>query len=159
MSVLVAELTVATNHSGRNCCESADSLFWNSVKRRQFKFGHWREVRGKQEERIRRGSGCERHQLRVWPASGFQNWRGAETRACARRPWACQPVPAIHPPAQCSIVPHQPTHSFWRNATNFANIYSDWYCADICARYHMCQSKPGAVHTLTNCLLAYDMFQ
>ena len=45
------------NHSGRNCCESADSLFWNYVKSRQFKFGHWREVRGKQEERSESGEG------------------------------------------------------------------------------------------------------
>ena len=67
-------------------------------------------------------------------------WRRAETLACASRlagpghasHQQCQPVPlpAIQPPAQCSIVPRQPTHSFWRNATNFANInYSKWYCA------------------------------
>ena len=78
------------------------------------------------------GSGCKRHKLRVW-SSGFQNFltRSRDWSLCkaTSRPWACQP-PASH----CQPFSHQlnaqlshnqPTHSFWWNATNFANIFHD----------------------------------
>ena len=145
-------LTQATNHCSCNCCESRQSLFCYSVKSRHFKLGHLREVnRRKEVDRLSCESEGQVARDINWESGPGRDlkifWRRPETaslcKQTGRLPWACQPlpVPGIQPPAQCSIVPHQPTHSFWRNATNFANInYSDWYCADISAGYNMQQS-------------------
>ena len=124
----------------------ATHCFATTFKSRQLKFGHWRGR--KKVNRLSCESEVQVARDIIWESGPGRDlkifWRRAETsslcKQTGRLPWACQPlpVPGIQPPTQCSIVPHQPTHSFWRNATNFANInYSDWYCADISAGYHI----------------------
>ena len=83
------------------------------------------------------GPYCKRLKSREGASGGrdFQIlWRGAEPRACASIR-AARGTPAIaiashSSRAQCSIVPHRPTHSFWRNAIYLANLsHINWSAA------------------------------
>ena len=134
-------LTQATNHCSCNCCESRQSLFCYSVNSRHFKFGHLREVnRRKEVDRLSCESEGQVARDINWE-SGRRDfkifWRRAETLACASRlagpghasHQQCQPVPlpAIQPPAQCSIVP-QPTYSLILMECNQFCKHIPWYC-------------------------------